>query len=177
MKKGIAGLLLCAVLFAVGCSSEGGGSSGELSRTEASAASSSRVEESVFIEETASEESEAVVRIELESDEWLSARTEKDGIAYTYKFLFDKADKVFNAEACIVFPDEKSADAEYGRLAVRKYPNLCLDGRTLCFAFPKKECPYYGITFEVLPYLLENTIYEITEICARPEESSEEASE
>lgn len=126
--------------------------------------------------ETSPEESEELPVLILEYDEYLVAKAERDGFSYRYTYCFDENDLVFNAEARIVFPDEKSAAEEYKQLKEKEYPNLLLEGNVLTFAFPKKECPYYQISFEVLPYLLETTIYEITEICPRPAECSEETS-
>ena len=34
--------------------------------------------------------------------------------------------------------------------------------RKVC-AFPKKKCPYFGITYTALPYLLEESVYIITD--------------
>ena len=123
-------------------------------------------------EETAS--SPSVILLYNES---ITATAEKDGFFYRYTYCFDISHKVFNAEVQIIFPDEEHAIDEYRQLLKKQYPNLVRDGKSLAFIFPRKECPYYGIRFDVLPYLLENTIYEITEICPAEPETSDGSEE
>ena len=172
MKRIVVFALIAAVVFSFGCSDEVSESSDEQSLSTSFVSVQSEP-----VSQASSEENEDLPVLELVYDEFISASTEIDGFSYSYIYCFDEDDLVFNAQACIVFPDKESAKAEFMQLKQKRYPNLLLDGKTLSFVFPKKQCPYYGISFEALPYLLENSIYEINEICPRPDEISEETEE
>lgn len=115
-------------------------------------------------EESAEEESlpekEALVLL---YEYYIRASTVQDGFTYEYTYCIDDEGAVFNAEAVIVFPAEKDAEAEYKKLLLAGYPNLELNGRALSFAFPRKECPYFGISYTALPYLLEDSVYTVTD--------------
>lgn len=123
--------------------------------------------------ETASEESlppaEAIVLL---YTDYLTVRARQDGLVYEYTYCFDEAGSVFNAIAVIRFPTEEAAQREYAWLRKNSYPNLELDGTSLSFCFPRKECPFYGIPYRSLEVLLEETVYEIIERHP-PEEPSE----
>lgn len=104
--------------------------------------------------------SEAVILL---YEDYLTAKGEQGGIGYTYTYCFGHDGTVFNAIAEIKFPAVDAAVHAYRKLLKSGYPNLHLDGSTLTFAFPRKECPYYGISYRALPILLEETIYTVTE--------------
>ena len=164
MKRGMLFLLaVCLLCLICGCKETPVGESPEGSEPVSGNSEASEAFETV-----------SVPALALLYEESLTAKAISEGCIYTYKFCFDEEHLVFNAEAVIEFPYEAWAKEEYLVLAEEQYPNLVLDGQTLSFAFPKKECPYYGISFEVLPYLLENTIYEIVEVIPATEESAEE---
>lgn len=124
-------------------------------------------------EESSEEPLPSTEGIALLYEEYIVAGAERYGYSYLYTFCFGDDHTVFNAEAEIAFPDEKRAKDEYRQLALLEYPNLSLHGRLLKFAFPRKECPYYGIRFDVLPILLADTIYEIREVHPAPEDDPE----
>lgn len=107
--------------------------------------------------------------------DYLTVRTEQDGLAYEYTYCFDTEQCVFNAVAVIRFPTEEEARREYQWLRKRSYPNLELEGATLSFCFPRRECPFYGIPYRSLEVLLEETVYEI--IDRHPPEVSAESGE
>ncbi len=96
-------------------------------------------------------------------DDYLTAEGEQGGIGYTYTYCFGRDGTVFNAIATIRFPEETAAAQAYRKLRKSEYPNLLLNGSTLTFSFPRKECPYYGISYRALPALLEETIYTVTD--------------
>lgn len=156
-------LAVCLLCLTAGCKEKPVGESQEESETVSEVSEASEMFEPV-----------SVPALALLYEESLTAKAISEGCIFTYKFCFDEEHHVFNAEAVIVFPNETSAKEEYLLLAEAGYPNLTLDGLTLSFAFPRKECPYYGISFEVLPYLLEDTIYEIVEVVPAAEENLEE---
>ncbi len=101
--------------------------------------------------------------------DYITAQTTQNGIAYTYTYCFDGEGKVFNAEADLRFPDEASSLREYRRLRALAYPNLEREGTTVHFCFPRKECPFYGVSYRALEVLLaEETVYEVVD-CHPPE--------
>ena len=107
---------------------------------------------------------------------YLTVQAEQDGIFYEYTYCFDTEDRVFNAVAVIRFPTEKEAHREYAWLLERGYPNLQVDGKSLTFCFPRRECPFYGISYRSLELLLtEETVYEIVD-SHPPEEGGGEES-
>lgn len=105
---------------------------------------------------------------------YITAEATADGILYRYTYLFDEEGKVFNAIAMITYPSEEAASTEYLDLLMAEYPNVELEGNSLTFSFPKKQCPYYGITYTALPYLLkEESIYVVTDsYLPQPEDES-----
>lgn len=107
--------------------------------------------------------------------DYLRVQAQQDGLVYEYTYCFDEEHRVFNAIASIRFPTEQEAVREYNRLRMNSYPNLAVDGSTLTFCFPRKECPFYGISYRSLEILLEETVYEIIERHppVPPEESNE----
>ncbi len=94
---------------------------------------------------------------------YITAEGQVDGFAYRYTYCIDEEGTVFNAEACITFPSAESAEAEYKKLLFAGYPNLILEENTLSFAFPRKECPFFGVSYTALPYLLEETPYTVVD--------------
>lgn len=96
-------------------------------------------------------------------EHYITAEGVTDGFTYRYTYCIDEYGKVFNAESCITFPTADAAETEYVKLLRAGYPNLILDGSTLSFAFPRKECPYFGVTYTALPYLLEETPYAVVD--------------
>lgn len=94
---------------------------------------------------------------------YVTAEGSDGGFVYRYTYCIDEKGTVFNAEACITFPTEESAQAEYKKLLYAGYPNLEMDGNTLLFAFPRKDCPYFGVSYTALPYLLEETPYTVVD--------------
>lgn len=105
---------------------------------------------------------------------YIRAYAERDGFTYEYTYCIDSEGFVFNAEAVITFPAEEDAETEYIKLLQAEYPNLEADGATLSFAFPRKECPYFGVSYTALPYLLQETIYTVTDsVLPEKSESSE----
>lgn len=135
--------------------------------------------ESSVISETPSEPSteaeESLPPVEtilLVYTDYITAQTTQHGIAYTYTYCFDEEGKVFNAEADLRFPDEASSLREYRRLRDLGYPNLEREGPSVHFCFPRKECPFYGVSYRALEVLLaEETVYEIVD--RHPPEPSE----
>ncbi len=96
--------------------------------------------------------------------DYITAQTSQHGITYTYTYCFDAEGKVFNAEADLRFPDESAAEREYRRLRALSYPNLEREGASVRFCFPRKECPFYGVSYRALEVLLaEETVYEIVD--------------
>ncbi len=96
--------------------------------------------------------------------DYLTVQTTQNGIAYTYTYCFDDDGNVFNAEADLCFPDEASSRGEYRRLRALGYPNLAREGTSVRFCFPRKECPFYGISYRALEVLIaEETVYEVVE--------------
>lgn len=95
--------------------------------------------------------------------DYLTVRAVQDGLEYQYTYCFDEEQRVFNTVALIRFPTEEAAEREYNWLRRRSYPNLQLEGTSLSFCFPRKECPFYGISYRSLEILLEETVYEIVE--------------
>lgn len=94
--------------------------------------------------------------------DYLTVQTEQDGLRYQYTYCFDEEERVFNAVAVIDFRTEEDARREYVSLRKRGYPNLELDGTSLSFCFPRRECPFYGISYRSLEFILEDeTVYEI----------------
>ena len=108
--------------------------------------------------------------------DYITVQTRQDGIAYTYTYCFDEHACVFNAIATLQFSKEADARNNYLRLAADGYPNLKLNGTQLSFAFPRRECPYYGISYRALWCMLDDTVYEITDFHAPEPEASSEAS-
>ncbi|MBQ3002809.1 MAG: hypothetical protein IJD82_03665 [Clostridia bacterium] len=96
-------------------------------------------------------------------DYYITAEGGSDGFTYRYTYCIDEEGKVFNAEACITFPDTDSAEAEYKKLLLAGYPNLVLQENALSFAFPRRDCPYFGVSYTALPYLLEETPYTVVD--------------
>ena len=161
-------LLLLAACLLAGCEqppspavSEGGESS---------------VEESEFSEESSEEESLPEKQIlVLLYEYYITAGVKSDGIFYEYTYCFDEEGRVFNAVAKLIYPSRKKAETEYYQLIKAEYPNVELKGNELYFSFPKKKCPYFGITYTALPYLLEESVYIITDFnLPEEEEVSEE---
>ena len=107
--------------------------------------------------------------------DYLKVQTRQDGLVYEYTYCFDEEQRVFNAIAVIRFPTEEEALREYNRLRMNSYPNLVAEGSSLSFCFPRKECPFYGISYRSLEVLLEETVYEIVE--RHPPEEPSESSE
>lgn len=144
--------------------------------TDASPQASGPSEETASVE--ASEESslpspEAIVLL---YTDYLTVHTEQDGMEYEYTYCFDAEHRVFNAVAVIRFPTEADARKEYVWLLEQGYPNLQLEGQSLSFCFPRRECPFYGISYRSLELLLaEETVYEIVD-SHPPEESAPEES-
>lgn len=126
------------------------------------------VDEDVSEEEVSLPPPEAIVLL---YTDYLTVRTEQDGLEYEYTYCFDTNQEVFNAVAVIRFPTEEAAKREYNWLRISRYPNLELEGDSLSFCFPKKECPFYGISYRALEVLLEETVYEIVD--RHPPETSE----
>lgn len=108
--------------------------------------------------------------------DYLTVQAEQGGLLYEYTYCFDGEGRVFNAVAVIRFPTEEEASREYNWLRRNSYPNLELEGASLSFCFPRKECPFYGISYRSLEILLEETVYEIVDRHPPeiPAESSEE---
>lgn len=95
---------------------------------------------------------------------YLTAAATSDGIVYQYTYCFDEEGKVFNTVAILTYPTEEAAAKEYRDLLMAEYPNVELEENRLSFCFPKKQCPYYGISYTALPYILEEeSIYMIME--------------
>ncbi len=94
---------------------------------------------------------------------YITAEGTSEGFTYRYTYCIDSEGKVFNAEARITFPSAESAEAEYKKLLIAGYPNLLQEGNALSFAFPRRGCPYFGVTYTALPYLLEETPYTVTD--------------
>jgi|GEM_PF-1246441 len=106
---------------------------------------------------------------------YITAEGEADGFLYRYTYCIDDEGTVFNAEACIVFPTAESAASEYKKLLIAGYPNLALEETMLSFAFPRRDCPYFGVSCTALPYLLEETPYTVVDSVLPPiEEISED---
>ena len=105
---------------------------------------------------------------------YLTAAATSDGIVYQYTYCFDEEGKVFNTVAMLTYPTEEAAAKEYRDLLMAEYPNVELEENRLSFCFPKKQCPYYGISYTALPYLLEEeSIYTVTDsYLPTPEEES-----
>ena len=168
MKK----IRFCAVLLTVlvtacllvSCVREEAPGSSDGSEETRSAESVSSMEETV--DESSDEEgslpaSEAIVLL---YTDYLTVHAEQDGIAYEYTYCFDAEQCVFNAIAVICFPTQAEAKKEYLWLLERGYPNLRVDGSSLTFCFPRRECPFYGISYRSLELLLaEETVYEIVD--------------
>ena len=124
-------------------------------------------EESSFPPEESSEEEESLpekqnlVRL---YEYYITAAATSEGIVYQYTYCFDEEGKVFNAIAMLTYPSNEQASAEYRDLLMAEFPNVELEDNRLSFSFPKKECPYYGISYTALPYILEEeSIYIIME--------------
>jgi ABC-type Fe3+-hydroxamate transport system substrate-binding protein len=167
MKKYLL-LLLAVCLLAAGCGVT------ETSSLEESTASSE--EESVAVEDSSEEESlpEKQILVIL-YEYYLTAGVESEGIFYEYTYCFDEEGRVFNALAKLTYPSPEKAETEYYQLIRAEYPNVELEGNVLSFAFPKKKCPYFGITYTALPYLLEESVYTVTDFLFPEEnESSDE---
>lgn len=112
-------------------------------------------------EETSFPPAEAILLV---YTDYITAQTSQNGITYTYTYCFDGEGKVFNAEAELRFPDEGSAEREDHRLRALAYPNLEREGTSVRFCFPRKECPFYGVSYRALEVLLaEETVYEIVD--------------
>ncbi len=139
--------------------------------TESSNAASSDLTVPSMNESSAEEQVSAGQNIILLYTDYITVSAHQDGISYEYTYCFNKEHCVFNAIAAITFSSEEDAKKEYRTLAEQEYPNLQLDGTRLSFSFPRKECPYYGISYQALSILLQETIYEITDYHA-PEESA-----
>lgn len=171
-------LALLTVCLLVACKEEpkpsDGSAPGQTESTVVSEIESDTASEDVSDEETDSEDEvslpppEAIVLL---YTDYLTVRTEQDGLAYEYTYCFDTNQEVFNAVAVIHFPTEEAAKREYNWLRISRYPNLELEGTSLSFCFPKKECPFYGISYRALEVLLEETVYEIVD--SHPPETSE----
>ncbi|MBR5264418.1 MAG: hypothetical protein IKV50_06965 [Clostridia bacterium] len=160
-------LLLAVCLVCGGCS---------VSETSSAEESTSSMEESVAVEGSSEEESlpEKQIMVIL-YEYYLTAGVESEGIRYEYTYCFDEDGRVFNALARLTYPSPEKAETEYIQLIKAEYPNVELEGNVLTFAFPKKKCPYFGITYTALPYLLEESVYTVTDFLFPEEnESSEE---
>lgn len=178
-----AGLLAVCLLASCGNGADGGSSLA--SSGESPAGPSSEAVESP--EESVPEESGETDPAEAESEEslpppeaivllytdYLTVSTRQDGLTYEYTYCFDAEQTVFNAIAVIRFPTEEAAEQEYEWLRRNGYPNLELEGSALSFCFPRKECPFYGISYRSLEVLLEETVYEIVD--KHPPEPPEES--
>lgn len=110
--------------------------------------------------------------------DYLTVHAEQGGMEYEYTYCFDTEQRVFNAVAVIRFPTEADARKEYVRLLEQGYPNLQLEGTSLSFCFPRRECPFYGISYRSLELLIEEeTVYEIVDSHppeeSKPDESAE----
>ena len=180
-------LLTAACLLASCTAGTAPSSSEESSETQSSASElsegSEETEESEVTESTESseesEESESLPppeAIVLLYTDYLTVRAEQGGLVYEYTYCFDGEQRVFNAVAVIRFPTEEAAVREYNWLRRNSYPNLELEGTSLSFCFPRKECPFYGISYRSLEVLLEETVYEIIERHP-PEEPAETTGE
>lgn len=159
--------MLFAVLLLAGCE--------QPPAPQVSAGKESSAEESEVSEESSEEESlpEKQVLVLL-YDYYITANVKSDGIYYEYTYCFDEEGRVFNALAKLIYPSEEKAETEYYQLLKAEYPNVELKGNELTFSFPKKKCPYFGITYTALPYLLEESVYTVTDFCLpEAEESSE----
>lgn len=161
---------VCALLLAAGClfaackTETGTGTSGESTAVQSSASEEPKDGSDVPAEDEDDEDPlpppEAIVLL---YTDYLTVRTEQDGLEYEYTYCFDAEQAVFNALAVIRFPTEEAAKREYDWLRRNSYPNLELEGCSLSFCFPKKECPFYGISYRALEVLLEETVYEIVD--------------
>ena len=107
-------------------------------------------------------------------DYYITANVKSDGIFYEYTYCFDEEGRVFNAVARLIYPTAEKAETEYYQLLKAEYPNVELKGNELFFSFPKKKCPYFGITYTALPYLLEESVYIITDFNLPAEEDVSE---
>ena len=172
--------LLLAVCFLASCKTEpeqtsSAGSASEPSSPETSASEQPETGDASDVSGDLESEDEVSLpppeAIVLLYTDYLTVRTEQDGLEYEYTYCFDANQEVFNAVAVLRFPTEEAAQREYNWLRINRYPNLELDGASLSFCFPKMECPCYGISYRALEVLLEETVYEI--IDRRPPETSE----
>lgn len=177
----VCAFLLAACLFA-SCKGEPAPSSSGEESAALSSASDPSVEESADPSEEpdlSGEESEVSLppleAVVLLYTDYLTVRTMQDGLTYEYTYCFDAEGEVFNAVAVIRFPEEEAAQREYDWLRMNSYPNLELDGTVLTFCFPRKECPFYGISYRALEVLLEETVYEIVD--RHPPEEPDEPSD
>lgn len=169
--KRILCLLLLAGCLLVSCKKETDPLSGEQSSTSREAASTSDLTE----DESNGDPLPPPEAIVLLYTDYLTVRTMQDGLTYEYTYCFDEEQKVFNAVAMILFPTEEAAKREYDWLRSNSYPNLELEGTSLSFCFPKKECPFYGISYRALEVLLEEMVYEIVD--RHPPQPPEESSD
>lgn len=173
-------LCLCALLSA-GCDGQKGDET-----TEASLPSSAVAEETSHAStadstpsaDAATNESEefsypeATESLVLVYKAYITVHAVKDNIDYTYTYCFNDKNTVFNAQACVTFPTQESAYRVYCKLADSEYPNLTLDGCCVSYAFPRKECPYYGVSFRALQHMLGETVYEIVDLQSPEAEES-----
>ncbi len=159
-------LLLLAVCLLAGC---------EQPPSPGVSVEDSSVEVSETSEESSEEESlpEKQVLVLL-YDHYITANAKSDGIYYEYTYCFDEEGRVFNALAKLIYPTAEKAETEYYQLIKAEYPNVELKGNELSFSFPKKKCPYFGITYTALPYLLEESVYTVTDFCLPEAEESAE---
>ncbi len=153
-------LLLISLLCLWGCEQTPPPAAESSVSSAISEASSLPPEESEQEEESLPEKQTLILLYEY----YITAEATADGIIYQYTYCFDEEGKVFNTIAALTYPTEEAAQTEYRDLIMSEYPNVELEGNRLTFAFPKKECPYYGITYTALPYILEEeSIYAVTD--------------
>lgn len=166
-------LLLLSLLCLWGCAQEKPPATEESTSSAVSAESSLPQAESSEEEISLPEKQSLVLLYEY----YITTAATSDGIVYQYTYCFDEEGRVFNAVAVLSYPTEEAAAKEYRDLLLAEYPNVELEENRLTFCFPKKQCPYYGITYTALPYLLEEeSIYVVTDsYLPQPEEESLES--
>jgi hypothetical protein len=148
----------------------------EVSSESSGAQETSSEESSIPPEESSEEESlPEKQNLVLLYEYYITAAATTEGIVYQYTYCFDEEGKVFNAIAVLTYPSNQQATAEYRDLLMAEFPNVELEDNRLFFSFPKKQCPYYGISYTALPYILEEeSIYTITDsYLPSPDEVSE----